>query len=220
MDKSIERIWKEGFAKDESLIIPKLNNLYEQKSSHIIDKFKLMFRWNLILVLIGSFIILGSSFLVGIPYMGILMFIAMNVLVILNKRLLNSLIKIDKAQNSYDYLMAFDSWLKYQVKMNTRFSRFFYPFILFALVFGFWMKEEAGKTLGEHLVNKLLLSYPDLNLINGIPVVGILGLLVGMGLMALVAGRIYEWDLRLVYGRVFDKLEDIISDIRTLKESA
>ena len=38
MEKSIETIWKEGFMKDDALVAPKLNDLYNQKSANIIDK--------------------------------------------------------------------------------------------------------------------------------------------------------------------------------------
>ena len=44
MEKSIENIWKEGFLKSDALVAPKLNNLYNKKSIHIIDKFKRRFK--------------------------------------------------------------------------------------------------------------------------------------------------------------------------------
>ena len=47
MEKSIESIWKEGFLEKDAMVAPKINNLYNQKSIHIIDKFKRMFKINL-----------------------------------------------------------------------------------------------------------------------------------------------------------------------------
>ncbi|MBL4594800.1 MAG: hypothetical protein JKX68_13445 [Flavobacteriales bacterium] len=217
MEKSIETIWKEGFLKSDALIAPKLNNLYNQKSKHIIDKFKRMFKMNLILIVLGSFIVLGASFIVGIPYLGVPMFFILNVLVILNKKLLNTLMLIDKSTNSYDYLMAFDVWLKSQVSINKKFARFLYPFIFLSLIIGFWMKIEEGQRIGTHAVNKLLLTYPDLNLLFGVPVIGIIGALLITGILVLLGGKIYEWDLKIVYGRVFNKLDEIIADIKELK---
>ena len=217
MEKSIETIWKEGFLKSDALIAPKLNNLYTQKSNHIIDKFTRMFKMNLILVVVGSFIMLGASFAFGIPYMGVPMFILMNVLVVLNKKLLNSLLKIDKSANSYDYLMSFDTWLKSQISTNKLFARFLYPTIFLSLVMGFWMKIENGQRIGEVLVKKLLITYPDLHLLNGVPLIGIIGALLIAGMLVLVGGRIYEWDLKIVYGRVLRKLDEIIADIQELR---
>jgi hypothetical protein len=217
MEKSIETIWKQGFLNNDALIAPKVNNLYSQKSKHIIDKFKRMFKMNLILIVLGSFIILGASFLVGIPYMGIPFFIAMNLLVILNKRLLNSLMLIDKGNNSYDYLMSFDTWLKFQISSNKRFARFFYPIIFLSLVAGFWMKESGDLRIGEHVVNKLLLTYPDLQLMFGFPLIGLIGVSLVTVILFLVGGRIYEWDLNIVYGRIIKKLDEMVADIKELK---
>lgn len=217
MEKSIETIWKEGFLKSDALIAPKLNNLYNQKSKHIIDKFTRMFKMNLILVVIGSIIILAASFVVGLPYMGVPMFILMNVLVILNKKLLNTLLKIDKSASSYDYLMSFDTWLKSQISINKLFARFLYPTIFLSLVVGFWMKSIDGHRMGDLLVKKLLITMPDLSLILGVPTLGLLAAVIIVGLLILVGGRIYEWDLKLVYGRVFRKLNEIIADIEELR---
>ena len=217
MEKSIESIWKEGFLKSDVLIAPKLNNLYSQKSKHIIDKFKRMFKMNLILIVIGSFIVLGASFAGGVPYLGVPMFLILNVLVIINKKLLNTLMLIDKSTNSYDYLMSFDTWLKSQVSINKKFSRFLYPFVFLSIVVGFWMKIVEGQRAGDLAINKLLLAYPDLNLLFGIPIIGIIGVLVIVGILILLGGRIYEWDLKIVYGRVFNKLDEIIADIKELR---
>jgi len=217
MEKSIEEIWKEGFLKSDALLVPKLNNLYTQKSKHIIDKFTRMFKMNLILVIIGSFFILAGSFTVDLPYMGVPMFILMNILVFLNNKLLKTLLKIDKSVNSYDYLMSFDKWLKYQVSLNKLFARFLYPIIFLSLVVGFWMKSTEGHRMGDLFVNKLLANTPDLSMTFGVPTIGLIIVIAIVGLLALVGGRIYEWDLKLVYGRVFKKLDEIIADIQELK---
>ena len=217
MEKSIESIWKEGFLKSDALIAPKLNNLYNQKSKHIIDKFKRMFKMNLILIVLGSFIVLGVSFVVGLPYLGVPMFVILNVLVIINKKLLNTLKLIEKSTNSYDYLITFDNWLKSQVNINKKFARLLYPVVFLSIVVGYWMKIVEGQSVGEHAVNKLLLTYPDLNLLFGIPIIGIIGVLLIVGILIFLAGRIYEWDLKIVYGRVFNKLDEIIADIKELR---
>ena len=101
MEKSIETIWKEGFLHSDALIAPKLNNLYSKKSQHIVDKFTRMFRINLVAIVVGSFFIVGMSYLVQIPYMGIGLFIILNTLVIINKKLMRGLGKIDKNVNSF-----------------------------------------------------------------------------------------------------------------------
>ena len=57
MEKSIEAIWKEGFLSETSLVAPKINDLYNQKSKHLVDKMKRMFRVNLIAIVIISIVI-------------------------------------------------------------------------------------------------------------------------------------------------------------------
>src|SRR5690554_6495653 len=118
MEKSIDDIWKEGFLKSDALIAPKVNSLYTQKSIHIIDKFKRMFRINLIAIVAFSFVFLIVSFFVGIPITGIIFFITLSVLVIINKKLFNGLEKIDKGNSSYQYLKAFNQWINEQVAIN------------------------------------------------------------------------------------------------------
>jgi hypothetical protein len=119
MEKSIESIWKQGFLENDAMVAPKLNNLYNQKSIHIIDKFKRMFKINLNALVIFSFFVLVVSFFVKIPVMGVLMFILFNVIVIVNKRLLKGLNDIDKNVSSYQYLKSFDTWLNSLVIAST-----------------------------------------------------------------------------------------------------
>ena len=90
MEKSIENIWKEGFLKSDALLVPKINDLYNKKSIHIIDKFRRMFKINLIAIVVFSFVFSIVSYFVGIPLMGVIFFFALIVLVSINNMLLKS----------------------------------------------------------------------------------------------------------------------------------
>jgi hypothetical protein len=217
MEKSIENIWKEGFLKSDALVAPKINNLYTQKSIHIIDKFKRMFKINLIAIVAFSLAFLIVSFIIGIPITGIIFFVTLSVLVFINKKLLNDLEKIDLGISSYQYLKAFNQWINEQISINTRFSKFLYPIIFMSLVLGFWFKDAEGMPLGERLVGEILVGFPDTYLIFGIPLIGIIIVAVIIGLLVLVGGRIYKWDLNIVYGRLFKKLEELMTDIESLR---
>ncbi len=217
MEKSIERIWKDGFLEGNALVAPKINNLYNQKSIHIIDKFKRMFKINLIAIVAFSFVFLIVSFFVGIPITGIIFFVALSVLVVINKRLLSDLDKIDMGVNSYQYLKAFNQWIVKQVDINKQISRFLYPIIFISLILGFWFKDAEGIPLGERLVSEIIFGFPDTYLIFGIPAIGIVIALVIIGLLAFFGGRIYKWDLNLVYGRLFKKLKELMTDIESLR---
>ena len=206
-----------GFSKSDALVAPKINNLYTQKSIHVIDKFKRMFRINLIAIVAFSFIFLIVSFFVGIPITGIIFFATLAVLVVINKKLLNGLEKIDKGVSSYQYLNAFNQWIKKQVAINRRMSTYLYPIIFVSLIIGFWFKDAEGIPLGERLVNEVLIGFPDIYLVFGIPLIGIVIAFLILGLLAFFGGRIYEWDLNIVYGRVFRKLEELMADIESLR---
>jgi len=217
MEKSIENIWKDGFLKSDALVAPKINNLYNQKSIHIIDKFKRMFRINLIAIVVFSFVFLVVSFFVGIPLTGAIFFVTLMVLVIINKKLLNGLEHIDKGGSSYQYLKAFNQWINEQVSVNEKISTFLYPIIFISMIVGFWFKDAEGELLGKRLVNEVVIGFPDIYLIYGIPLIAIIGVVLIVGLLAFFGGRIYQWDLNLVYGRVFKKLEELMADIESLR---
>ena len=217
MEKSIENIWKEGFLKNDALVAPTINNLYDKKSIHIIDKFKRMFQINLIAIVAFSFIFLIVSFIVGIPITGVIFFVTLSVLVIINKKLLNGLEKIDKGASSYHYLKTFNDWIKRQIAINKKFSTFLYPIIFMSLILGFWFKDAEGMPMGKRLVSEILIGFPDTYLIFGIPLIGIVIVLFILVLLAFFGGRIYKWDLNLVYGRVFKKLEELMIDIESLR---
>jgi len=217
MEKSIENIWKEGFLESDALVAPKVNNLYNQKSIHIIDKFKRMFRINLIAIVAFSFTFLVVSFFIGIPITGVIFFVTLSVLVFINKKLLNDLKKIDLGISSYQYLKAFNQWKNKQIAINKKISKFLYPIIFMSMVLGFWFKDTEGIPLGERLVDEILIGFPDIYLLFGIPLIGIVLVLLILVLLAYFGGRIYNWDLNVVYGRVFKKLEELMTDIESLR---
>ena len=217
MEKSIENIWKEGFLKSDALVAPKINNLYNQKSIHIIDKFKRMFKINLIAIVVFSFVFLIVSFFVGIPITGVMFFITLSILVFINKKLLNGLDKIDMGISSYQYLKVFNQWVTKQVSINEKISKFLYPIIFISMILGFWFKDAQGMALGKRLVNEVLKAFPDIYLVYGIPLIGIVIALLITILLGFFGGRIYKWDLNIVYGRVFRKLKELMTDIESLR---
>jgi len=211
MEKSIESIWKEGFLQKNAMVVPKLNNLYTKKSIHIIDKFKRMFKINLNALVVFSFVVLPVSFFVKIPVMGIMMFILFNVIVIINKRLLKGLDKIDKNVSSYQYLKSFDTWMQEQIAINVKMSSYIYPYVFIAMVSGFWFSNDIRETS-----NRILGNYqPDM--IYGMPIYWMALMLVIIILLAVFGGRIYKLDLKIVYGGLLKKLAELISDMEDLR---
>ena len=212
MEKSIESIWKEGFLKSDALVAPKINDLYNQKSKHIIDKYKRMFNINLIAVFIGSILFLAISFLFGIPIMGIGFFFILNTIVLINRKLLPELEKIDKNVSSYQYLKSFDHWMKEKMAINRKMAGYYYPLFFISTVLGFWFSNNF-----QRLIQEILGSTHEIYLINGIPVFWALIVISTTGLLAFYGGKIYNWDLNIVYGRVLKKLDELIADMEELR---
>jgi hypothetical protein len=176
-----------------------------------------MFKVNLISIVAFSFAFLIVSYFVGIPITGVIFFVTLSVLVIINKKLLDDLDKIDMGVSSYQYLKAFNQWIEKQVAINKKISKFLYPIIFISMVLGFWYKDAEGMPLGERLVSEILFGFPDTYLIFGIPLIGIVIVVLILGLLVLFGGRIYKWDLNIVYGRIFKKLEELMTDIESLR---
>lgn len=218
MEKSIESIWKDGFIRSQEFIAPKLINLYNRKSEHIVDRFTRMFKINLLALAGGSFLVLALSWWVDIPYMGIGLFVLVNILAFINYKLMNGLNEIDKNVNCYQYLTTFDKWLKQMISYNQKFARIFYPLALLSVLAGYWFGPIGGDIPGEDFLKFFVTRFPDgilffsaQNFLAGV-------LIVVLSLVALAAGRIYKWDLTLVYGRVIKKMDGIIADMEELKK--
>lgn len=211
MEKSIETIWKEGFLESDALVAPKLNKLYTQKSIHIIDKFTRMFSINLKALVVFSFVVLVASFFVQIPVLGVLMFILLNTIVIVNRKLLKGIKEIDKNVSSYQYLKAFDNWMKAQILTNVKMSRFIYPYTFLAMIAGFWFSSNFQEAFNE------ILGSHQIYFLKGIPVFWVLGIVLITGVLAYFGGALYKLDLKIVYGRVLRKLDEIIADMDELR---
>lgn len=217
MEKSIETIWKDGFLKTDALLAPKLNNLYSQKSIDIVDKFRRMYKINRIAIVAFAFIILPISFLVKIPYMGIGMFVLFFVIVTIAQKFSKRLDTLDKTQNSYEYLISFDNWVKEMAATNTKLSRFLYPYVFIIMVAGFWFGSIGEDIPGNKFVNFILLKFPDTYLVFGFPLILIIGGFTIISLLAYFGGQIGDFDLKLGYGRILKKLDGILADMNELR---
>jgi hypothetical protein len=217
MEKSIESIWKEGFLKSDALVAPKLNNLYNQKSIDIVEKFKRMYRINRLAILVFIFLILPISFIVKIPYMGIGMFIVFTLAAIIANKFAKKLDEIDKTVSSYQYLVSFDNWVKKMISVNTTLSRYLYPYVFIAMVSGFWFGSIGGDIPGNQFTANLIAMFPTTYLVFGFPLLLLLGALLIIGLLAYFGGHIGKYDLNLVYGSILKKLEETIADMEELQ---
>src|SRR5690606_10068017 len=108
MKNSIEAIWKEGFLNEKSLVAPKINDLYNQKSKHLVDKMERMFRINLIVIVITAILCPIIYYFLDAIWQGA----AASVLLLLtawyNKRQIHRIKTLDQGATSFDYLKSLD----------------------------------------------------------------------------------------------------------------
>ena len=219
MEKSIESIWKEGFLENDALVAPKLNNLYNQKSIDIVDKFRRMYKINIIFIVLFALILLPITLVVNMPYMGMPMFILFGVITFFAAKFKKKLDAINKNSNSYEYLKTFDNWTKEMTNFNTKLSRYLYPYVFLSMVAGFWFGSFGGNIPGNELIDLLVQKYPNTILIFGIPLFILIILLVVISVLAFFGGKIGQWDLKLGYGRILKRLDTLLADMEELRAS-
>jgi len=218
MEKSIETIWKEGFIKNDALVAPKLNDLYNQKSIDIVDKFKHMYKINRIAIVAFAILIIPLSYITRMIYMGIPMAILFIAISLVAHKFSKQLDTIDKNTSSYEYLSSFNKWVKDMIAVNSKLSTFLYPYVFLAVVLGFWFIDIDGTILGDRFINGFVSEFPTTSLVNGFPILLLIPFFLAIGILAFFGGKIGKWDINLVYGRVLNKLEDLLSDMEELRK--
>jgi hypothetical protein len=213
MKNSIEAMWKEGFLNEKSLVAPKINDLYNQKSKDLVDKMKRMYRINLIVIVSMAIVFLVMYYFLDVIWQGV----AVSMLLLLtawysNRQ--NRIIKtLDHGATSLDYLKSFDRALKDALSGGEKILRFTYPLYFLIALSTIWSAWNKGE-----LTSKMYQKYPDVTFIGSVPLFALIIAGVATLLMLYFSGRIYRWDIRLVYGRIFDKLEETIAEMEKLKQ--
>ena len=205
MEKSIEEMWDKGFIAPDSLIAPRINNLYKQKSKHIVTELIAKMQKEIwLLVPISLFpaiinIILGNHFawsiisiIICIPWF----FIARNQY--------REIKDLDFNENCYTYLKKLRLRLRQMTNFNKRLSVWSVPIILFPMLIYTYF-NNSGKTLGEVLGNEAL----------GGSIIWIFSVL---PILTLLAYLIFELVLRLGNSTA-KKIDQLLFDMEKLRSS-
>ena len=213
MKNSIEVIWKEGFLNEKSLVAPKINDLYNQKSKLVVDKVKRMFRVNLIAIVIMAIVFPIIHYFLDAIWQGVAASILLLLTAWYSIRQKRSLKTPDHGATSLDYLKSFDRSLKDALSGGEKILRFTYPLYFLIAMSTIWSAWNKGE-----LTSKIYQKYPDVVFIGSVPL--FVWIIAGVAtlLMLYFSDRIYRWDVRLMYGRVFDKLEETIAEMEKLKQ--
>jgi Ca2+/Na+ antiporter len=213
MKNSIEVIWKEGFLNEKSLIAPKINDLYNQKSMHLVDKMKRMYRINLIALVIMAIVFPIMYYFLDVIWEGVATSILLLLSVWYSIRERRSTKTLDHGATSLDYLKSFDRSLKGALSKNAKILRFSYPLYFLIAMSTMWSAWNKGE-----LTSKMYQKFPDLIFIGSVPLFALIIAGVATILMFYFSDRIYRWDVHLMYGRVFGKLEETIAEMEKLKK--
>ena len=213
MEKSIEAIWKEGFLNEKSLVAPKINDLYNQKSKDLVDRMKRMYRNNLIALVVMSIVFPIMYYFLDAIWQGVATSILLLLTAWYSKRQKRSIKTLDHGATSLDYLKSFDRWLKDALSRSEKILRFTYPLYFLIAMSTIWAAWNKGT-----LTSKMYQKYPDIIFIGSVPLFALIIAGVATLLMLYFSDKIYRWDVRLMYGRVFDKLEETIAEMEKLKQ--
>lgn len=213
MERSIEHVWKEGFLEMESLIAPKLNDLYNQKSMHIVDRFKRTGKRNLYGIALGSILFFGITIILKIPLVGILVGMIMAYLIWVGKKRSAKLELIEQGVNSYEYLKSFDNWLNETIAAYRQIYRYVYPALFAIFIIGAIYAQFLGQeSLASHLFQK-----PPEEYTLGIPLIALVPLLLIVLLVRIFSDVIYRFDVYSVYGGILKKLDELLRDMEELR---
>ena len=156
MEKSIEEVWDKGFIAPDSLMAPRINNLYEQKSKHIVTELIDKMRKEIwFLVPISVFpailnVILGNHFIWSI----IIIFICIPWFFIARNQY-REIKDLDFNENCYAYLKKLRLRLRQMTNFNKKLSVWSVPIILLPMLIYTYF-NNSGKTLGEVVGNEAL----------------------------------------------------------------
>lgn len=210
MEKSIETIWKEGFLNTESLIAPKVNNLYDKKSLHITAKFKKMFLHNIWGIIIGSSLLFIGSYFAGALLAGSIVLIMMLYVAYTAHNELKNLEKIDKGQSSYLFLKSFKNWINQSIERYGKMYRVVYPILILSFYFGVWFSDsltEVREKISEHG-----------DLFFGLHIATTIFVLTFALLMSFFSKAIHRKDVKTIYGGIMNKLDSALSEMEELRD--
>ncbi|MES2829232.1 MAG: hypothetical protein V4687_13805 [Bacteroidota bacterium] len=212
MENTIETIWKQGFVDESSLMAPKINDLYNKKSMHVVDKMKRMLRINLIAMLVMAIVFPVMYYFLDVIWQGF----AASVLVLFTawytRKLMARIRAIDQGASSLDYLKSVDQWITEVIFSSEKIVRFLYPLYFLIAYSAIWSTLK-----NQELLAKWQHKYPQVTFIEQLPMLFLITGAVVALLLFYFSDRIYRYDVRLMYGKVFCKLKSTIAEMEELR---
>ncbi|CAM1361317.1 conserved membrane hypothetical protein [Tenacibaculum litoreum] len=206
MEKSIEKRWNEAFINEQSLIAPKINDIYNQKSKSVINKIKRTYEFdNKGLLPMAGIVVIGGILLSETIIGAYGAFLILS-LYFFNSRLLKRFNSIDVKSDNLTYLKNYRSVINSVSKATKKLFVFAIPLAIvsiFALAYAVKEKSFLSNYISS---DSSFLEIIGVGLIVAI-VTGIIGFVV------------YNISTRILYHSLISKLDDIIKEMEELKTS-
>jgi hypothetical protein len=208
MENSIELIWKQGFLNESSLVAPKVNDLYNRKSIHVVDRIKRrmknyrIFNFALIILTPVMYYFMGA-FWYGVAFSTVALFI-----IRYTGKVISTIKTLDQGTNSYDYLKEFDRLLTDILGKFEKIARFSLPLYIIIGHAGLW---ASWHKIG--FITILQKRHPDVD----VEFWTLVYLVIFTLPFILFPVKIYRCELRVVYGGLRAKLKETIAEMDKLK---
>lgn len=216
MEKSIEKIWKEGFIGNNSFTAPKIEDVRSLQSIYFIDKFKKTYKTNIVLLVVTATLVLFAFIMGGVPFIGLLMFSLFSLLAILGYRELSQLEKLDPGSNSYDFLKAFDHWLKHLLHKFSLVYRVLIPLLFIGFALAILQTHFFIPFLDETLIERII-GDSQPSLIAGIPWGWWLGIIAIAMVLSYFSTLFFKMEMRSIYGELIHKLDGMLAELEDLR---
>lgn len=204
MEKSIEKIWNEAFISEDTLVAPKINNIYNQKSKSVINKIKRTYEIdNKGLIPMAILVALGMT-VFSEAIIGFYSAFLILCLYFFNTNLLKKFKTIDVKTDNLTYLKKYRSIINVIMKATKKLFVFAIPLAvlsIFALAFS--IKEKS-------FLSKFISSDTSFMQIIGI------GFIVTLS-VSVIGIIVYTISTKILYGTLISKLDSIIKEMEELK---
>jgi len=211
MEKQIEAMWKEGFLNSDALIAPKVNDIYNKKSIHIIEKFEKMFLINIWGIIIGSSFLFIASYFAGALLAGSIVLLMMLYVAYTAYHELKSLEKIDKGQNSYTFLKSFKDWISRSIERYGKMYGVVYPILILTFYFGIWFSDVFVSV-------REIVAENSNDLLFGLHIYTTILVIIGAVLMSIFSKAIHSRDVKAIYGGILNKIDLALAEMEELRD--
>ena len=216
MEKSIEKIWKEGFMNTQQGAIPKIDNLNGLQSIYFVDQFRKRYLINIVFLVITSIMVLFAFILGGVPIIGLYICLLFLTLAIIAKVELHKLDQLQKGKSSFEYIKAFDTWLKNMLSRFQFLYRIWIPLLFIGFVLALLKTNFFIPFIGTTLIEKIVGNSGQL-LIGGIPLIIIISLLLIAAILSYFSNKYFQLEMKSIYGDLIVKLDSLLVELEGLR---